>query len=131
LRDGACALRPVRADVVEDGAAQSDRVDAWVTVVAVILDGDDRVFQVGRNLVEPHVAPLLVEPEPHLAAGIQEDGVTDTAVQPVNRPAVARRPDGRHDEQHNAHGAKEDLGPLRQGQHTKGRQPHNKVRLSD
>ena len=39
---------------------------------AVILDGDERVLQVGRDLGERHVVPLLVQAEPAAAVGGEE-----------------------------------------------------------
>ncbi len=55
-----CA-RSSEREVVEDGPAEADRVDAGVQVEAMILDRDDRVLEIGRDLVERDVAPLLVE----------------------------------------------------------------------
>ena len=40
-----------------------------MVIEAAILDRDDRVLQIGRDLGERHVVPLFVEPEPRLAVG--------------------------------------------------------------
>ena len=54
------STRPRRADVAHDGAAERDRVDAGMRVEAVVLDGDERVLQVGRDVGERHVLTVLV-----------------------------------------------------------------------
>ena len=67
-----------------------------MVVEAAILDGDDGVLQVGGDLVERDVVPLLVEPEPRLAVGAVEHRVADAARQPVDarrRSATATRRD--------------------------------------
>ena len=65
-------------------------------VVAVILDRDDRVLEVGGNRFERHVAALFVEPEPGPPGGVVEHGVADAAIQLVDRPGVPARPHDRH-----------------------------------
>ena len=89
------------ADVADDRAAEADRIDARMVVEAAILDRDDRVLQVGRDLVERDVVPLLVEPEPRLAVGAVEHRVADAARQAVHGDRVARQP-------HTGHGAAAD-----------------------
>ena len=83
---------PSGAQVVERRARQRDRIDARMQVEAVILDRDHRVLEVGGDLLERHVAPLLVEPEPRPAGGVVEDRVADAAIQLVDRPGVPDRP---------------------------------------
>ena len=61
-----------------------------------ILDGDHRVLQIDGDVVERHVVPLLVEPEPWLAVGAVEDRVADPPRQPMHGDGVSRQPDGRH-----------------------------------
>ena len=61
-----------------------------------ILDGDDRVLQVGGDVVETDVVALFVEPEPRLAVGAGEDRVADAAGQPMYGARVARHPPCRH-----------------------------------
>ena len=131
LRDRAAALRAVRAEVVEGRAAQRDRIDSRMQVEAMILDRDHRVLEVGRDLIERHVAPLLVQPEPRPAGGVVEDRVANAAIQPVNGPGVPDRPragDRHHDNQADA---ERDLQPARNGAESAGRrrqsefgQPH-------
>ena len=67
-----------------------------MAIEAAILDRDDGVLQVGRDLVERDVVPLLVEAEPRLAVGAVEHRVADAARQPMDGDRVARQPDARH-----------------------------------
>ena len=82
-----------------------------MVVVAVILDGDDRVFQVGGNLGQRDVAALLVEPEPVPAVAVEEHRVADAAIQLVNGPAVARRPGDGHQAGNDGDRGKQGLQP--------------------
>ena len=70
---------PGSLHVAEDGAAERDRIDAEVAVEAMILDRDERVLQVGGNVAQRHVLPLLVHPEPAPAVGGEEPRVADAA----------------------------------------------------
>ena len=87
------STRAAAADVAHDRAAETDRIDAGMVVEAAILDRDDRVLQIGGDLVERDVVPLFVEPEPRLAVGAVEHGVADAARQAVHGDGVARQPD--------------------------------------
>jgi hypothetical protein len=58
----------------------------------MIFNRDDGVFEVRGDLIELDILPLLVEPEPWPVVGVVENGVTDTAIQLVNRPGMADRP---------------------------------------
>ena len=78
--------------VLDDGARDADRIDAGMAIETPILDGDDGVLQIERDVVERHVVPLLVEAEPRLAVGAVEDRVADAACQPVDGDGVARQP---------------------------------------
>ena len=49
------------AHVAQHGRGDPDRVDAVVFVEALILDGDHRVDQVRRDLLERDLDPLLFE----------------------------------------------------------------------
>ena len=62
-------------------------------VVAVILHRDDGVLEEGGNLVGLDILPLLVEPEPRAVVGVVEHGVANSAIQLVNGPGVADRPE--------------------------------------
>src|SRR5262249_4787864 len=81
--------------IARQRAAEPDRIDARMVVEPAILDGDDRVLKVGRDLVERNVMTLLVEPEPRLTVGAVEHRVADAARQPVHRRGVAQQPHGR------------------------------------
>ena len=86
-----------------DGAAERDRIDAGMRVEAVILDRDERVLQVLGNLVERHVAAVLVHPEPAAAVGREKPRVADAARQAVHGLALAQQPrhgERRGDDQH-------------------------------
>ena len=61
-------------------------------VEAVILDRDERVLQVDRDLGERHVLMVLVHAEPAPAVGGQEPGVADAARQPMDRVALPEHP---------------------------------------
>ena len=94
LRQRAAAFdAAAAAHVAHDGAAEADRIDPGMVIEAAVLDGDDRVLQIGGDLVERDVVPLFVEPEPRLAVGAVEHRVADAARQPMDRDGVARQPD--------------------------------------
>ena len=60
LGDGAAALHDLAAfDVGEKSARESAGVDAGVPVETAVLDRDDRVEQVLRQVVNRHSEPLL------------------------------------------------------------------------
>ena len=88
----ASALAVVALDVVDKSPRQTDGVDAGMQVKAMIFNRDDGVFEVRRDLIELDILPLLVEPEPWPVVGVVENGVTDPAIQLVNRPGMADRP---------------------------------------
>ena len=123
LRQRAAALdRARRAEVAHDGAAERDRIDAGMPVEAVILDGDERVLQVDRDVGERHVLMVLVHPEPAPAVGGQEPGVADAARQPVHRVALPEHPrhrdrgeDDERDEDHREHAVAHPPRPERSG----------------
>ena len=79
-------------DVAEDGAAERDRIDAGVLEEAVILDRDERVLQVGGNVRERHVLPVLVHAEPPAAVGGEKPRVADAATELVDSPGLAQGP---------------------------------------
>ncbi len=94
LRERAAAFQAAAAAcVAPHRARRPDRVDAEMVVEAVIFDCDDGVFQRGRDLIQRDVVPLLVHPEPRLAAGRIEPRVAHAAAQLVHRPALPHRPD--------------------------------------
>src|SRR5476651_1979066 len=94
LRQRAAAFQAAAAaDVAHDRARDADGIDAGVVIEAAILDGDHRVLQVGRDLVERYVVALLVEPEPRLAVRAVEHGVADAARQAMDRHGISRQPD--------------------------------------
>ena len=80
-RTSRTTARPGRSDRCRDGG-RSARSSTATTACC----------RVGRDLVERHVVPLLVEPEPRLAVGAVEHRVADAARQPVDRDRVARQP---------------------------------------
>ena len=56
LGDGRAALRDAAVqDVGHRGAREPDRIDAVVAVEAAVLDRDERLRQIGRQLLERHV----------------------------------------------------------------------------
>ena len=127
LRQRAAAFDPAAAaDVAHDRAPEADRIDAGMMVEAAILDGDDGVLQVGRDLVERDVVPLLVEAEPRLAVRAVEHRVADAARQPMHRDGVARQPDagdgGAADEQGQQR-QREPVGPAARPQQAQRRSP--------
>ena len=108
LRQRAPALDGLRrADVANDGAAEGNRVDAGMVVEAVVLDGDERLLQVQRDVGERHVLVVLVHAEPAPAVGRQEPGVADAARQPMDGIALAEHPGhrdrGEDDQRHEDH----------------------------
>ena len=86
------STRARRADVAQHGAAERDRIDAGMEEEAVILDGDEGVLQVRRDLRDRHVVALLVEAEPAAAVGGVEPGVADAARQLVDGVALLGEP---------------------------------------
>jgi hypothetical protein len=70
----------------------------------VVLDGDNRVFVVGRNAIERDILTLIVETKPWTAVAVIEDSIADAAIEPVNSPGVTGDPDPRHHE-NDEHGA--------------------------
>ena len=111
------AIAP-RAEVAPHRAAEADGVDAPVPVEAMVLDRDDRLAQRGRDLVQGHVAPVLVQGEPGLAVRAVEDGVADPAGQPVHAPGPLRRPaqtDGAPDHDDEQGRPQDDVGDAGRG----------------
>ena len=137
LRQRAAALdRARRPDVAEDGAAERDRIDARMQEEPVVLDGDERVLQVGRDVGKRDVPPVLVHAEPASAVGREKPGVADAAPQLVDRPRLPQRP--RHgDRREHDERAEDDRGdaiaqPLRDGDETNHRRrPRRAFRYSD
>ena len=82
---------PGERRVAHDGAAERDRIDAGMPEEAMILDGDERVLQMERDVGERHVLMVLVHPEPAPAVGGQEPGVTHAPRQAVHRVALPER----------------------------------------
>ena len=96
LRDRAAALRPgIRPEIGQQGPTDRDGVDARMQVEAVVLDGDDRVLEVGRNLVELDVPPLLVQRKPFAAGRVVKHRVADARIELVDGQGVAARPQRR------------------------------------
>jgi hypothetical protein len=60
----------------------------------VVLDGDDRVAEMGGDPGERDVAPLLVHAEPGAAPRVQENRIADAAFQSVDRNGLPDRPEG-------------------------------------
>ena len=85
-------LRAWLADVAEDGASERNGIDADVAVEPMVLDRDERVLQVGGNVSERHVLPVLVHPEPPLAVRCKEPRVTDSPGEPIDRVALSHDP---------------------------------------
>jgi len=52
LGDGRTALDRLAGQVVDEGARQAQRIDAEMGIEAPVLDGDDRLRQVGRHFLE-------------------------------------------------------------------------------
>jgi hypothetical protein len=50
-----------------------------VRVETLIFYRNDRPLKVCGNLIERHVAPLFIEPEPWLRIGTVEDGVANSS----------------------------------------------------
>ena len=62
LGDGAAPLSPAPfLDIAQHGAADANRVDAGVLVEPLILDRDDRLDQVRRDLFERNLDALFLE----------------------------------------------------------------------
>jgi hypothetical protein len=94
LREGAAAFVSSAArDVAKDGASDADRIDAGVPIEPLVLDRDDRVLQIGRDLRQLDVVPLLVESEPDLAVAVEKDRVADTARQTMDDDRGTPQPD--------------------------------------
>jgi hypothetical protein len=81
-------------------------------VEAAILDGDDGVLEVRRDLIERDVVPLTVEPEPGLAVRSEERRVADAARQAMHRHRVAREPDAGDDADRNERGDETQRNPV-------------------
>jgi hypothetical protein len=122
LRDRAAALRAVGSQVVERRTRQRDGIDARMQVETVIFNGDHRVLEIGGDLLERHVAPLLVETEPRPVRGIVEDRVANAAVQAVNRPGMPYGPIADDDRDQGGDDAESDLHPPRNGWNRRNRQ---------
>ena len=88
----AALLRAWLADVAEHGAPERNGIDADVAVEAMILDRDERVLEVGGNVSERHVLPVLVHPEPPLAVRGQKPCVADSPGEPIDRVALSHDP---------------------------------------
>ena len=52
------------AKVAHHGTGEANRIDAGVIVEPAILDGDDGVLEIGRDLIERHVMPLSIDQPP-------------------------------------------------------------------
>ena len=100
---------------------------------AMILDGDERVLEVKRDVGERDVPPVLVHAEPPAAVGGEKPGVADAAAKLVDRPGLTQRPrqrDGGQDHQ----GAEDDRGdPIAQVRTGSNhcRRPRRAFRASD
>ena len=92
--------RPAGAHVAHDRAADGDRIDAEMRMKSMILDGDDRVAQVGGDAVQRHVAPMFFEREPRLAVGAVEHRLADAARELVDREPVANDDAGGDERRH-------------------------------
>ena len=68
-----------RPGVAEGGAQEPKRIDAEMAVETPILDRNDRPLKVCGNLIEWHVAPLFIEPEPWFRIGTVKDRVADSS----------------------------------------------------
>ena len=120
---------PRRAQVADDGAAERDRVDARVLEEAMVLDRHERVLEVGRDVGEGDVEPVLVHPEPPRPVRRQEPRVPHPAPQLVHGPRLAQGPGERDGGQH--HEDAEDRGgdPVAHAPGD-GRPAHQRVRLA-
>jgi hypothetical protein len=96
LRQRAAPLEAPAANVAIQRAPEAHRIDAEVRVEAMILDRDDGVLQVARDLIQRDVAALLVHAEPGAPVRRVEPGVADTAAQLVDGPSLPHRP--QHDD---------------------------------
>ena len=92
LRQRAGPLRRPGREVPDHRAPERDRIDAEVAVEAMVLDRDERVPQVFRDLGERHVVPVLVQAEPPLAVRREEPGVADAAAQLVHDVGLPHQP---------------------------------------
>ena len=115
LRDRAATLSHVAPDVVNDRSGQADGIDSRMQVVAVILDGDDRVLERGGNPVERHVLSLFVEAKPGTVVGVVEHRVADATIELVDGPGVAERPQSRHRDARNGNGCGSNKQPAPDG----------------
>ena len=88
----AALLRTWLADVAEHGAPKRNGIDADVAVEAMIFYRDERVLEVGGDVSERHVLPVLVHPEPPLAVRGQEPCVPDSPGEPIDRVALSHDP---------------------------------------
>ena len=79
--------------IAPEGPAEPDRINADVMIKTMILDRNDGVLQVRRDLVQRHVAPLLVHAEPRPPVGRVEPRVANAATQLVHRPPLSHGPD--------------------------------------
>jgi hypothetical protein len=88
---GRAALNhPAGLIVGEKGAAKSDRVDAEVVIETTVLDGDDGLWQVARQLVDPDlVAEERSALGHHMAVGRQQHHA-GLALGHLNRPCSSR-----------------------------------------
>ena len=59
---------------------------------AVILDRDERMLQIQRNVGEEHVLSAFVHPEPWAAVRRHEPGVAHSAPQLVDGPRLLQGP---------------------------------------
>ena len=113
LRDRAAALlAPARSQIEERRAGDSDRIDAEVMVEAVILDRDDRVLEVGGDLLERHVLPLLVERKPFTSQRVVEHRPAHASIEVVDRDGVTSGPDEDQRREDDGDGAADGDQPL-------------------
>ena len=103
---------PARTHVADGGTDETNRIDAGVTVEPPILDRDDRVLKVGRDVGQQHIVALLVEAEPLPAVGAVEHRVADAAREPVDDDGVARQPHGRQRPEDDQRAEQYGRGPL-------------------
>ena len=100
LRERAAPFdRARRTEIAVDRAAERNRIDARVNEEAVILDGDERVLEVGRDVGKRHVLPVLVHPKPPAAVGREEPRVADAEAELMNGPCLTKGPRQRHGRQ--------------------------------
>ena len=113
LRQRAAAFdAPARTHIADGGTDETDRIDAGVTIEPPILDRDDRVLKVGRDVGQQHIVALLVEAEPLPAVGAVEHRVADAAREPVDDDGVARQPHGRQRPEDDQRAEQYGRGPL-------------------